>query len=100
MTNYRPEGKPGWFESDPAPIPRHEFTVANELHLFPFDEDDARRLDCPEDCGSFCEPANLGEAVDWALGHKCQPEWDDAESSAYVARVEAGLEQEDSSDGN
>jgi hypothetical protein len=26
-------------------------------------------------------------------------EWDDAESSAYVARVEAGLEQEDSSDG-
>ena len=96
MPNYKPEGRPGWFESDPAPIPRHEFTAANELHLFPFDEDDLPRLDCPNDCGSFCEPANLGEMVDWALGHKCEPEWDDADSNAYQDRVEAGLEPEDS----
>jgi hypothetical protein len=75
MTNYRPEGKPGWFESDPDPIPRHEFTVANDLHSFPFDEDNLPRLGCPDECGRFCEPANLGEMVDWALGHKCEPEW-------------------------
>jgi hypothetical protein len=70
MPNYKPEGRPGWYQEDPAPIPRHEFTEANQLHSFPFDEDDLPRLYCP-DCGAFCEPGNLGEAVDWALRHKC-----------------------------
>ena len=75
MTVYKPdpapEAGPGWYVSDETPIPRHEFTEANELHLFTFDEDDTPRLDCPDDCGMFCNPADLGEAIDWALGHKC-----------------------------
>jgi hypothetical protein len=72
MPNFKPEDRPGWYQEDLTPVPRHEFTEANQLHLFPFDEDDTPRLDCPDDCGAFCEPANLGEAVDWALGHKCE----------------------------
>lgn len=71
MPNYKPEDRPGWYLEDLMPIPRHEFTEANKLHAFPFDEDDMPRLYCADDCGAFCEPANLGEAVDWALGHKC-----------------------------
>jgi len=73
MTNFKPdpEGGPGWYVSDETPIPRHEFTEANSLHMFPFDEIDTPRLDCPDDCGAFCNPGDLGEAVDWALGHKC-----------------------------
>ena len=48
-------------------IPRHPFTTEQELHLFEFtDLDD---LECP-DCGEHSSPANLGNAVDWALGHK------------------------------
>jgi len=76
MTNYKPdpEGQPGWYVSDETPLPRHEFTEANKLHAFPFDEDAMARLDCPDDyCDAYCEPGNLGEAVDWALGHKCEP---------------------------
>jgi hypothetical protein len=77
MTNFKhdpaPEAGPGWYVSDETPVPRHEFTGANSLHLFTFDEDAmSSRLDCPDDCGRFCEPANLGEALDWALGHKCR----------------------------
>ena len=77
MANYKPDpdpkAGPGWFVSDETQVPRHEFTAANELHLFTFDEDALSRLDCPNECGTYCEPANLGEAVDWALGHKCEP---------------------------
>ena len=73
MTNYKPDPDfDGCHVSDETPIPRHEFTAANQLHLFVFDEDWGKRLDCPDDCGAFCEAANLGEAVDWALGHKCE----------------------------
>jgi hypothetical protein len=70
MPSYKPEDKPGWFREDLTPLPRHEFTEANELHLFPFDDAATARLDC-QDCDAFCNPENLGEAVDWALGHKC-----------------------------
>lgn len=73
MTNFKPDpaGHPGWYISDETPVPRHEFTEANKLDLFTFDEDFPPRLDCPDDCGASCEPASLGELVDWALGHKC-----------------------------
>ncbi len=50
---------------DPA-----ETSSTNNLYLFAFGEDESNRLDCP-DCAAFCAPVNLGEAVDWALGHKC-----------------------------
>ena len=68
-TNYTAGGV-----EDLTPVPRHEFTEANDLHLIPFDEDATARLDCP-DCEAICNPGNLGEAVDWALGHKCEPAW-------------------------
>ena len=76
MTNYKPDPgfSPGGSVEDLAPVPRHEFTTANDLHMFPFDEDALPQLDCPDDCGASCDPANLGEAVDWALGHKCHDE--------------------------
>jgi hypothetical protein len=84
MANYKPDPEfgPGSHVEDLTPIPRHEFTEANGLHLFPFDEDALPRLDCPDDCGAFCEPASVGEAVDWALGHKCLPEWEAAPAAA------------------
>ena len=76
MTSYirdpAPEAGPGWYVSDETPIPRHEFTEANGLHSFTFDEDFPPRLDCPDGCDQFCDAASLGEAVDWALGHKCE----------------------------
>lgn len=96
MTNYKPDPDfQGASVEDLTPIPRHEFTEANSLHSFALDEDTTVLLYCPDDCGASCIPANLGEAVDWALGHKCAPEWDDQESNRYQDRVEAGLEPED-----
>ena len=85
MTNYKldpaPEAGPGWYVSDETPIPRHSNTHPL-LYGFMFDEDFPPRLDCPDDeCDRFCEPANVGEAVDWALGHKCIPD-EDAEPVA------------------
>jgi hypothetical protein len=74
MTNFVPDPDPRWQGcqvGDETPIPRHEFTEANGLHSFLFDEDFPPTLDCPDDCGSSCQPSNLGELVDWALGHKC-----------------------------
>jgi hypothetical protein len=75
MTSYirdpHPDAGPGWYVSDETPIPRHEFTEANGLHAFAFDEDDTVTLHCP-DCCLPCEPADLGELVDWALSHKCE----------------------------
>jgi hypothetical protein len=74
MTSYirdpRPDAGPGWYVSDETPIPRHPSTDSL-LYSFMFDGDNLPRLDCPDDCGTFCEPASVGEAVDWALGHKC-----------------------------
>ena len=79
MTSYKPDPDTGpgsgSHVEDLTPVPRHEFTEANDLHSFPFDEDMTVWLDCPDECGSSCEPANVGEAVDWALGHKCEPSW-------------------------
>lgn len=79
MTNYKrdpaPEAGPGWYVSDETPVPRHASTDSL-LYGYAFDEDFPPRLDCPGDCGKFCEPANLGEAVDWALCHRC---FDDGE---------------------
>jgi hypothetical protein len=71
MSNYKraPEGDLSTHVED-TPPPRHEFTEANELHLFTFDEDLTAQMDCPG-CGAFCVPAHLGEALDWALGHEC-----------------------------
>lgn len=75
MTSYKPDPDfKGAFVSDETPIERNAFTAANRLHLFTFDPDELSQLVCPDDCGSFCEPADLGEALDWALGHKCEPE--------------------------
>lgn len=74
MTSYirdpSPGAGPGWYVSDETPIQRHPGTDGL-LYGYTFDEDFPPRLDCPEDCGTFCEPASVGEAVDWALGHKC-----------------------------
>ena len=39
------------------------------LHAFDADEVGGE-FRCP-DCPEFYEPQNLGDAVDWALGHKC-----------------------------
>lgn len=75
MTAYKPDPDfAGAHVSDETPVPRHEFTEANSLDSFTFDEDALPQMPCPDDCGMFCEPASLGEAVDWALGHKCEPE--------------------------
>jgi hypothetical protein len=43
MTNFKPDTDfgPGSFVEDLTPIPRHDFTEANKLHMFPFDEDAA-----------------------------------------------------------
>lgn len=54
---------------DERAIPRHEFTAEHELNLFPLDMAEIR---CP-DCDQTAYPDNLGEAVDWALGHECVP---------------------------
>lgn len=53
--------------ADDTTIPRHEFSVANELYLFPLD---MCQITCP-DCERTAYPDDLGEALDWALGHKC-----------------------------
>lgn len=84
MSNCKPDLDfgPGSYIEDLTPLPRHEFTGANQLHLFPFDEDDTPRLDCPDDCGAFCNPGDLGEALDWALGHKCGPDQDASPEAA------------------
>lgn len=73
MTSYKPapEDDLSTHVGDETPIPRHEFTEANKLHWFAFDGDWTARLDCAYECGAYCEPGDLGEAVDWALGHKC-----------------------------
>jgi hypothetical protein len=87
MTSYIPDPEfDGCHISDETPIPRHEFTAANQLEAFAFGENDNAGLRCPDDCGAFCEPANLGEAVDWALGHKCEPEWAAPATPAPMAR--------------
>jgi hypothetical protein len=56
--------QPEYEESD---IPRHEFTAEHELHLFPID---MAEIACP-DCEATYYPSDLGEALDWALGHAC-----------------------------
>jgi hypothetical protein len=73
MSNYKaaPEDDLSTHVQNLMPVVRHEFTEANDLRLFSFEEDFTPHLDCPGDCGAYCEPADLGEAVDWALGHKC-----------------------------
>jgi hypothetical protein len=73
MSNYKqaPEGDLSTHVQDLTPVVRQKFSDANGLHLFSFEEDFTPHLDCPDDCGAYCEPADLGEAVDWALGHKC-----------------------------
>ena len=53
--------------ADDATIPRHKFTVANHLHRFPLD---MAEITCP-DCSATSYPDDLGEALDWALGHQC-----------------------------
>lgn len=74
---------PGSYMEDPSPVHRHEFSDANSLYAFEFDEDAmTARLNCPGDCGAFCEPASLGGALDWALGHKCDPDATRAPSAA------------------
>ena len=59
-------------DADDTPIPRQDFTVEHELQLFPLD---MCEITCP-DCSRAYYPDSLGEALDWALGHKCDPEWD------------------------
>ena len=56
-------------EGDDEDIPRHEFTAEHELHLFPLD---MAEITCP-DCEATMYPDDLGEALDWALGHACVP---------------------------
>ena len=53
---------------DDETVPRQGFSVANELYLFPLD---MCEITCP-DCGRTSYPDDLGQAVDWALGHKCK----------------------------
>lgn len=57
--------------TDDENIPRHPFTAAHHLHRFPLD---VRLLmamiTCP-DCDGTLYPSDLGEALDWALGHNC-----------------------------
>ena len=48
-------------------IPRHKFTTAYHLHRFPLD---MAEITCP-DCSATSYPDDLGEALDWALGHQC-----------------------------
>jgi hypothetical protein len=64
--------------ADDATIPRHEFTAAHELHLFPLD---MCEIACP-DCEQTSYPDDLGEAVDWALGHQCPASWGSVDGSA------------------
>lgn len=53
--------------ADEATIPKHWFSLANDLQLFPLDMCEIR---CP-DCDRTAYPDDLGEALDWALGHAC-----------------------------
>ncbi len=53
--------------ADDATISRHKFTAANHLHRFPLD---MAEITCP-DCSQTSYPDDLGEALDWALGHQC-----------------------------
>ena len=53
-------------DDDAKPL-RHEFTAEHELHLFPLD---MAEITCP-DCEATMYPSDLGEALDWALGHDC-----------------------------
>ena len=52
---------------DDVTIPRHPFSAEHELNLFPLDMCEIR---CP-DCDRTACPDDLGEALDWALGHDC-----------------------------
>jgi hypothetical protein len=49
-------------------FPQQEFSKARELYLF--EATDLDDYECP-DCGAHFHPVNLGQAVDWALGHEC-----------------------------
>lgn len=91
MSNYKraPEGDLSTHVEDMAPAPRHEFTEANNLHWFAFDGDWTARLDCPGECGAYCEPGDLGEAVDWALGHKCSDAGEAAPAAAGTETADA-----------
>lgn len=73
MTHYKraPEDDLSTHVSDPTPVPRQEFAETNHLYAFTFDEDFRADLYCPDDCGAFCTAENLGEMVDWAVGHQC-----------------------------
>jgi len=59
--------------ADDVTIPRHEFSVEHELHLFLLDMCEIR---CP-DCDRTAYPDDLGSALDWALGHDCNPDAED-----------------------
>lgn len=56
--------------ADDETIPRHKFTAAYHLHRFPLD---MAMITCP-DCDGALYPSDLGEALDWALGHQCAGE--------------------------
>jgi hypothetical protein len=70
-----------------AQIPRQEFTAQHELNLFPLD---MCEITCP-DCERTAYPSDLGEAVDWALGHQCLTPGETPAVSQYPDREPQGL---------
>ena len=69
---FEHDERQGYLDAAVAAIRQHLAAVPLRAAVGRFPLDMAM-VSCA-DCGAGCYPADLGEALDWALAHKCEPQ--------------------------